>query len=62
MYSVILTELGIAVFDEQKCLKAFPFENQQKILYSLKKESQDLVILENFLQILKQYMSMIVQC
>jgi len=27
MYSVILTELGIAVFDEQKCLKAFPFEN-----------------------------------
>lgn len=25
MYSVILTELGIGVFEEQKCLKSFPF-------------------------------------
>jgi len=25
MYSTILTELGIAVFDDKKCLKTFPF-------------------------------------
>ena len=27
MYSTILTELGIAVFDNEKCLKTFAFEN-----------------------------------
>ena len=27
MYSIILTELGIAVFDNQKCVKSFSFEN-----------------------------------
>ena len=28
MHSIILTELGIAVFENQKCLKAFPFSNK----------------------------------
>ncbi|MFB5611287.1 MAG: NOP5/NOP56 family protein [Nitrosopumilaceae archaeon] len=27
MYSIILTELGIGVFEEEKCLKAFPFSD-----------------------------------
>ncbi len=46
MHSVILTELGIAVFDEQKCLKTFPFENpaedfvnDRAVLDILKKKS-----------------------
>jgi len=36
MYSVILTELGITVFDEEKCLKAFLFSNPASEYLSIK--------------------------
>ena len=49
MYSVILTELGIAVFDEQKCLKAFPFENPAEDFVFVKKGKSRLSDLGKFL-------------
>ena len=36
MYSVILTELGVAVFEDQKCLKAFPFSSPVNDYISIK--------------------------
>jgi len=49
MHSVILTELGIAVFDEQKCLKAFPFENPAEDFVFVKKGKSRLSELGKFL-------------
>ena len=49
MHSVILTELGIAVFDEQKCLKAFPFENPAEDFVFVKKGKSRLSDLGKFL-------------
>ena len=37
MYSTILTELGIAVFDDEKCLKTLPFENPAEEYVLVKK-------------------------
>ena len=37
MYSCILTELGITVFDDLKCLKSFPFENPSEDYLLVKK-------------------------
>ena len=37
MYSTILTELGIVVFDNQKCVKTFPFENPAEEYVLVKK-------------------------
>ena len=37
MYKTILTELGIAVFDNEKCLKTFAFENPAEEYVSVKK-------------------------
>jgi len=37
MYSTILTELGIAIFDDEKCLKAFPFKNPAEEYIAVKK-------------------------
>jgi len=37
MYSTILTELGIAVFDNEKCLKTFAFGNPDERYVEVKK-------------------------
>jgi len=37
MYSTIFTELGIAIFDDEKCLKVFPFKNQAEEYIAVKK-------------------------
>ena len=49
MHSVILTELGIAVFDDNKCVKSFPFSNPATQYVELKKEQSSLNELEHFL-------------
>lgn len=49
MYSVILTELGIAVFDDNKCVKSFPFSKPAIQYVDLKKEQTNLNELEQFL-------------
>ena len=49
MYSTILTELGIVVFDGEKCLKTFPFENTAKEYVLVKKGESKLSKLGNFL-------------
>jgi len=49
MHSVILTELGIAVFDDNKCVKSFPFSNPAIQYVELKKEQASLNELEHFL-------------
>ena len=49
MYSVILTELGVAVFDDNKCVKSFPFSNPAVQYVDLKKEQINLNELEQFL-------------
>ncbi|HET6517464.1 MAG TPA: ribonucleotide-diphosphate reductase subunit beta [Nitrosopumilaceae archaeon] len=36
MHSIILTELGIGVFEDQKCLKSFPFSDPVKNYISIK--------------------------
>jgi len=36
MYSVILTELGITIFEDQKCLKTFPFSDPVSDYLSIK--------------------------
>ena len=36
MYSIILTELGIGVFEEQKCVKSFPFSDPVTDYISIK--------------------------
>ena len=42
MYSVILTEFGISVFDEEKLEKAFPFSNNVKDYLSVKNKEAKL--------------------
>lgn len=49
MHSVILTELGVAVFDDNKCVKSFPFSNPAVQYIELKKEQISLNELEQFL-------------
>ncbi|MGI0046364.1 MAG: NOP5/NOP56 family protein [Nitrosotalea sp.] len=49
MHSVILTELGIAIFDNNKCVKSIPFRNPAKEYIELKKEKADIYELEQFL-------------
>ena len=49
MYSTILTELGIAVFDNEKCLKTFAFENPAEEYVSVKKNESKLGEIGKFL-------------
>ena len=49
MYSVILTELGIAVMEEEKCLKAFPFSDPSEEYVFVKKGESRLSDLSKFL-------------
>jgi len=49
MYSTILTELGIVVFDNQKCVKTFPFENPSEDYVLVKKGQAKLTGLGKFL-------------
>ena len=49
MYSTILTELGIAVFENEKCLKTFPFENPAEEYVLVKKGESKLDELGKFL-------------
>ena len=49
MYSTILTELGIVVFDDKKCMKAFPFKNPAEEYVLVKKGQAKLVEIGKFL-------------
>ena len=49
MYSTILTELGIAVFDDEKCLKSFPFKNPAEEYVLVKKGESKLSEIGKFL-------------
>ena len=49
MYETILTELGIIVFDNEKCLKIFPFEDTAEEYISVKKGESKLTELGKFL-------------
>ena len=49
MYSTILTELGIAVFDDEKCLKTLPFENPAEEYVLVKKGESKLNEIGKFL-------------
>ncbi len=49
MYSVILTEFGISVFNDNKFEKAFPFSNPVKNYLSVKNKEEDLTSLIEFL-------------
>jgi len=48
MHSVILTELGIIMFEDQKYLKAFPFSNQIDDYLSIKNGKADISELVDF--------------
>jgi len=49
MYSVILTELGIVVFKDERVEKAFPFKDSVKDYLSVKKKESKLNDLVNYL-------------
>src|SRR5713226_485056 len=49
MHSVILTELGVAIFDDNKCVKSVPFRDPAREYVELKKERADVGYLEEFL-------------
>lgn len=49
MYSAILTELGIAIFEDEKCMKAFPFSNPSEDYVFVKKGESRLSDLAKFL-------------
>jgi len=49
MHFVILTELGIAVFDENTCVKSIPFSDAAREYVEIKKEKSDLTQLQEFL-------------
>jgi len=49
MYSTILTELGISVFDNEKCLKTLPFENPAEEYVLVKKGESKLDEIGKFL-------------
>ncbi|MFQ6025832.1 MAG: NOP5/NOP56 family protein, partial [Nitrosopumilaceae archaeon] len=49
MYSVILTELGVSVFDDSKCIKSFPFLDPAKEYVTIKKGEANIRDLQEFL-------------
>ena len=49
MYSTILTELGIVIFDDEKCLKSFPFKNPAEEYIAVKKGESRLSEIGKFL-------------
>jgi nucleolar protein 56 len=49
MHFVILTELGIAVFDENRRVKSIPFSDAAREYVEIKKERSDLTQLQEFL-------------
>lgn len=49
MHFVILTEVGIAVFDENKCVKSLPFSEPARDYVSIKEESANISELQGFL-------------
>ena len=49
MYSTILTELGIVVFDDQKCVKTFHFKNPAEEYILVKKGQAKLTEIGKFL-------------
>ena len=49
MQSVILTELGISVFEDAKCLQKFPFSDPVKEYLEIKKEDANLGKLRDYL-------------
>src|SRR5690349_3479734 len=49
MHFVILTELGIAVFNENTCVKSIPFSNPSREYIEIKKESGDIDQLQEVL-------------
>ncbi|MBM3910692.1 MAG: ribonucleotide-diphosphate reductase subunit beta [Thaumarchaeota archaeon] len=49
MYSVILTELGVAVFENDMCKKSFPFSNPVRDYLSIKNRSLEIKELIEFL-------------
>jgi nucleolar protein 56 len=49
MHFVILTELGIAVFDENTCVKSIPFLNHAKEYVEIKNEKSDITQLQEAL-------------
>ena len=50
MLSVILTELGIAIFEEEKCIKTFPFSEPAEDYVFVKKGKSRLSDLTRILQ------------
>ncbi len=57
MYSVILTEFGISVFNEEKLEKAFPFSDPVKDYLSVKNKETKLYDLVNYLSSLQRGVS-----
>ena len=49
MHFVILTEVGIAVFDENKCVKSLPFSDPARDYVSIKEEKANISELQDFL-------------
>jgi nucleolar protein 56 len=49
MHFVILTEVGIAVFDENKCVKSLPFSDPARDYVSIKEENASVNELQDFL-------------
>ena len=49
MHFVILTELGVAVFDENKCVKSIPFSDPATDYVDIKEERADISALQEFL-------------
>ena len=49
MHFVILTEVGIAVFDENKCVKSLPFSDPARDYVSIKEEKASVNELQGFL-------------
>ena len=54
MYSVILTELGISVFNDGQVDKTFPFSNAVKEYLAVKNKDSQLNDVVNYLEFLKQ--------
>jgi len=54
MYSVILTELGISVFKDEKLEKAFPFRDSVKDYLAVKKKESKLIELVDYLRFLQR--------
>ncbi|MEK6866057.1 MAG: ribonucleotide-diphosphate reductase subunit beta, partial [Thermoproteota archaeon] len=54
MYSVILTEFGIAVFKDEKMEKAFPFKDSVRDYLSVKKKESRLNELVDYLSTLQR--------